>query len=52
MQCDFPYNKQAKKICGGCSNKIFNFETKAFSKVQKKHNNDPIVKLGSFNHNH
>ncbi len=52
MHHDFPCNKQAKKtFCERCSNKTFNFETRSFSKIWKRRNNDPIVKLGSFSHN-
>jgi hypothetical protein len=52
MECDFLYNIHAKnELCGGCSNNTFDSKTRASSKVCKRHNKDPIVKLGSFGHN-
>jgi hypothetical protein len=52
MQHDFPCNRWTKNtFCRGCLNKIFYSKIWASSKAQKRHNNDPIVKLGSFGHN-
>jgi hypothetical protein len=52
VQHDLPCKKCAKNtFYKRCSNKIFDSQTKVFSKVQNRHNMDPIVKLGSLGHN-
>ncbi len=52
IQSDFPCKRCAKRaFWGGCSNNILDSQARAFSKVRKNRNNDPIVKLGSLGHN-
>ncbi len=47
-----PCKRHAKSMFwGGCLNNILDSQAKVFSKVQRSHNNDPIVKLGSLGHN-
>jgi hypothetical protein len=52
VQWNLPCKRHAKNMFwGGCLNNILDSQTRAFSKVQRNHNTDPIVKLGSLGHN-